>query len=69
MKSKFYVIVAVAVLLVGSYTFSSAQKEKAASNWSLMTVPGVWDDQAGGRFAKYDGFAWYKCRVIDGFDR
>jgi len=63
MKSRFYVIAAVAVFVVGSYTFSSAEEDKGASSWSLMMVPGVWDDQAAGRFAKYDGFAWYKCRV------
>ena len=41
MKSRFYVIAAVAVFVVGSYTFSSAEKDKGASSWSLMMVPGV----------------------------
>ncbi len=31
--------------------------------WTLLEVPGVWETQAGGRFARHDGFAWYRCYV------
>src|SRR5215510_7972006 len=31
--------------------------------WSLLDVPGAWKDAPGGKFAKYDGVAWYRCFV------
>jgi len=31
--------------------------------WQPMTVPGTWEDNSEGRLARYDGFAWYRCRV------
>lgn len=31
--------------------------------WTLLPVPGAWEDVSGGRYAKYDGIAWYRCVV------
>ncbi|MBI3869642.1 MAG: ThuA domain-containing protein [Verrucomicrobia bacterium] len=31
--------------------------------WSPLRVPGAWEDNSEGRLARYDGFAWYRCRV------
>ncbi|HYT93202.1 MAG TPA: hypothetical protein VEL76_31075, partial [Gemmataceae bacterium] len=33
------------------------------SGWVSLDVPGVWEQAPGGKFAKYDGFAWYRCLV------
>jgi len=41
---------------------ASAQ-QNANSRWSVVKVPGVWEKQAKGKFAKHDGFAWYRCFV------
>lgn len=30
---------------------------------TVLQVPGTWEDQADGRFAGYDGYAWYRCYV------
>lgn len=35
----------------------------ADSDWSAIPVPGVWEQAPGGKFEKYDGFAWYRCSV------
>jgi putative membrane-bound dehydrogenase-like protein len=35
----------------------------ASSEWSLLPVPGVWEQVSHGKFEKYDGFAWYRCYV------
>ncbi|MCC6235390.1 MAG: ThuA domain-containing protein [Verrucomicrobiales bacterium] len=35
----------------------------AASDWTLLAVPGTWEDRAPDRFARHDGFAWYRCLV------
>ncbi|MDB5339584.1 MAG: putative rane-bound dehydrogenase domain protein, partial [Planctomycetaceae bacterium] len=37
--------------------------QAADADWSLVPVPGVWEQAAGGKFEKYDGFAWYRCSV------
>src|SRR5262245_47875508 len=34
-----------------------------AADWDLLSVPGLWEDAPGGKYAKYDGFAWYRCFV------
>ena len=34
-----------------------------AGSWQTMPVPGTWEDNSEGRLARYDGFAWYRCRV------
>jgi putative heme-binding domain-containing protein len=34
-----------------------------AAAWTTLPVPGCWEEVSGGRFADYDGFAWYRCRV------
>ncbi len=31
--------------------------------WTLLDVPGAWEDAPGGQLAKYDGYAWYRCFV------
>jgi putative membrane-bound dehydrogenase-like protein len=33
------------------------------ADWTSLPVPGCWEEVASGRFADYDGFAWYRCRV------
>jgi len=33
-----------------------------ADDWTPLAVPGLWED-GGGKFAKLDGFAWYRCWV------
>jgi len=32
-------------------------------DWTAIPVPGAWEDAPGGKFAKYDGYAWYRCFV------
>jgi putative heme-binding domain-containing protein len=49
--------VSISLALVGN-----ADEDKAAS-WTLLDVPGVWEEAPGGKFANYDGFAWYRCTV------
>ena len=34
-----------------------------AGAWQTMPVPGTWEEKSEGRLARYDGFAWYRCRV------
>ena len=34
-----------------------------SGTWQTMPVPGTWEDNSEGRLARYDGFAWYRCRV------
>ena len=29
----------------------------------LIQVPGDWEQQLDGKYADYDGFAWYRCYV------
>ncbi|MCI0457098.1 MAG: c-type cytochrome [Gemmataceae bacterium] len=33
------------------------------SDWGTINVPGAWQNAPGGKLAKYDGFAWYRCSV------
>lgn len=35
----------------------------ADDEWTPIPVPGVWEEAGGGKFAKYDGIAWYRCSV------
>ena len=37
--------------------------EDFKTSWQRLNVPGVWDDQAGGALANFDGIAWYRCFV------
>jgi putative membrane-bound dehydrogenase-like protein len=37
--------------------------EDAYKNWTLMRVPGTWDENSGGDLREYDGFAWYRCTL------
>ncbi len=34
-----------------------------AGAYSLLAVPGTWEERSEGRFANLDGFAWYRCLV------
>ena len=36
---------------------------KGPHAWQPLEVPGLWEDVGGPRFAKLDGFAWYRCWV------
>lgn len=31
--------------------------------WHNIAVPGAWEEVSNGKFAGYDGFAWYRCWV------
>src|SRR5262245_52600664 len=31
--------------------------------WSTLKVPGAWEEVSTGRYARYDGFAWYRTFV------
>ncbi|MDB4679789.1 c-type cytochrome [Planctomycetaceae bacterium] len=35
----------------------------AYQEWTLMRVPGTWDENSGGDLREYDGFAWYRCTL------
>ncbi len=35
----------------------------AGAGWTHLDVPGAWEDAPGGKFARHDGFAWYRCSV------
>jgi putative heme-binding domain-containing protein len=52
------VIIVVSLAAVTLRTASTA----AADDWVLINVPGAWEE-AGGKFATYDGIAWYRCFV------
>lgn len=41
----------------------TAEPVDYAGTWQAMPVPGAWEDNSEGRLARYDGFAWYRCRV------
>ncbi len=41
----------------------SPEPKDYAGTWQTMPVPGTWEDNSEGRLARYDGFAWYRCRV------
>ncbi len=38
--------------------------EDPKSEWSALTVPGVWEEIAPKEFGNYDGYAWYRCEVV-----
>ena len=35
----------------------------AYRDWTIMRVPGTWDEHSGGDLNQYDGIAWYRCGV------
>src|SRR5262245_6318210 len=39
------------------------QPNDKGGGWTLLDVPGAWEDAPGAKFAKYDGIAWYRCFV------
>ena len=41
---------------------ASAQAESI--NWTLIKVPSPWDAQLNGRYDDYDGYAWYRCKIL-----
>src|SRR5262245_21709386 len=45
------------------FTAAGRTDTPAPDGWSLHKVPGVWQEQAGGKFAKHHGLAWYRCYV------
>src|SRR5262249_8344302 len=57
---KRFVLLAVVVLFLGDVRPSCVCSQ--AADWSTLPVPGMWED-LDKRFAKLDGFAWYRCRV------
>ena len=36
--------------------------DEGRTDWTFLSVPGTWESQHK-NFAKYDGFAWYRCEV------
>src|SRR6476660_2286905 len=48
------------VLLISRSFIRASAKDDA---WTQLPVPGAWEDVGGEKFAKYDGFAWYRCVV------
>jgi putative heme-binding domain-containing protein len=66
-------LLSVAVLCCGLAMFAVAadddkpkQVTAAPSNfsdWTILRVPGTWDENSQGRLDKYDGFGWYRCGV------
>lgn len=61
MKSKLPCLVLACLLFAGLSAQARAQAD--AEQWTLLTVPGTWEERSEGRFADHDGFAWYRCRV------
>lgn len=41
----------------------ATSREDLSRQWSLMPVPGSWQQTAGEALADYDGPAWYRCAV------
>jgi len=54
---------AVAAALLAGLALQGLAQEANHGPWSLIPVPGTWEERSDGRFADYDGFAWYRCRV------
>jgi putative heme-binding domain-containing protein len=50
------------VVLVCLSLIGSAPPEYT-DHWTLMPVPGTWDEHSQGKLADYDGFAWYRCQI------
>lgn len=49
------------ILVTSGLSFSVLETKPAA--WETLRVPGAWEDVSGGRHAKLDGYAWYRCYV------
>ena len=64
MKTLLCVIAAVCGSLLLTLVVHSNEPTELQSPWTTLLVPGVWDDQHGGKLAGYDGFAWYRCYVL-----
>jgi putative membrane-bound dehydrogenase-like protein len=54
--------IAVAFLL-GLCGAALSAKSSPTGEWTTLSVPGGWKDDAQKRFEKYEGFAWYRCFV------
>lgn len=50
---------AVAALLLAVSAAGAAQPD----GWTLLRVPGVWEELAPQELGGYDGYAWYRCYV------
>ena len=58
-------LIAVGVVsIVGLAWVWTKAAEKAAAEWTSLSVPGTWEELAPKQFGKYDGFAWYRCEVL-----
>jgi putative heme-binding domain-containing protein len=40
---------------------AGAASDSTPAGWTTLRVPGAWEEVSDGRFANYDGFAWYRC--------
>lgn len=40
-----------------------AQQPASYEDWTILPVPGTWDEHTAGALDNYDGFAWYRCSV------
>src|SRR5690606_15632477 len=64
---------ALVVLLFGTLTsiaFADEDPTKAPPNqaayadWTILRVPGTWDENSNGDLSDYDGYGWYRCTVL-----
>lgn len=46
-----------------STTLFFAQTPDEQKDWTTIPAPGAWENAPGGKYAKYDGYAWYRCFV------
>jgi putative membrane-bound dehydrogenase-like protein len=49
--------------LVVLLTFVPSLGLADSKEWTVLPVPGVWEQTSQGKFEKYDGFAWYRSFV------
>lgn len=57
------VVLCCALLLSAQDPTVAPPNEDPYKEWSLMRVPGTWDEHSGGDLREYDGFAWYRCTL------
>ncbi|MGH7128540.1 MAG: DUF7133 domain-containing protein, partial [Planctomycetaceae bacterium] len=48
---------------LASLLLVSASPPVEFSDWTILRVPGTWDENSEGTLAEYDGFGWYRCLV------
>lgn len=51
------------VCLALTWHLTPSGRAQDFATWQPLPVPGAWEDGSGGKLAKYDGHAWYRCWV------